>query len=419
MSGNPPPDGSPDSGPPQQPPAQQPGQYPPAQYPPQAYPPQQQYPPQAQYLPQQPYPPAAYPAPPYQPGWAPVVPDLPKPGSMPIGPNDLGRTFGSTFGTLRALWKPVLVAVAPVVVLTAILVGTLGTAIARLAPTLGDRMDGVDSVSGFIRAVPHFLALTTAGSLGYSVIAIYAFAVVVGTARAAGRAIVGDHVPAMFIVQSAARALPRVLTWIGVWAVVVLVFAAMGLLAFLASSESSQRIAYSGIVALVAGLVGVAADAVFALKLGFVIPAMMLEPRTADPCTGVVTAGPARPLGLIHAARRSWKLTTDRVWRTFGITLLIGLLVGLAPAIINQILSVSASVTTAAIGGPAVYVIAYTIYLTAVAGLYQVAAMVQTIGQTVLYTDARIRDEGLAQAILDHAANGSPADPWVRWHERY
>jgi hypothetical protein len=43
------------------------------------------------------------------PGWPPgypVVPELPKPGSMPIGPNDLGKTFGSTFGTLRTLWKP-------------------------------------------------------------------------------------------------------------------------------------------------------------------------------------------------------------------------------------------------------------------------------------------------------------------------
>jgi len=43
------------------------------------------------------------------PGWPPgypVVPELPKPGSMPIGPNDLGKTFVSTFGTLRTLWKP-------------------------------------------------------------------------------------------------------------------------------------------------------------------------------------------------------------------------------------------------------------------------------------------------------------------------
>jgi len=305
--------------------------------------------------------------------------------------------------------EALLVAVAPVVVLTAILVGTLGTAIARLAPTIGARMDGVDSVSDFIRAVPHVVALTTAGSFGYDVIAIYALAVVVGTARAAGRAIVGDRVPAMFIVASAERALPRVLTWFGVCAVVVVVFAGLGLLAFLASSEASQRIAYISIVALVAGIVGAAVDVVVALNLGFVMPAMMLEPRTADPSTGVVTAGPSR----------SWKLTTGRAWRTFGITWLIGLLAGLAPGIISATLNLGESLTTVPIGGRAVYVVAYTIYFTVVVGLYQVAVMVQTICQTVLYTDARIRDEGLAPAILDHAANGSPADPWVRWHERY
>ena len=407
MSGTPPPDGSPYG---------DPAQYPPAQYPPQ----QPQYP--TQYPPQQPHPQASYPAPPYQPGWPPgypVVPELPKPGSMPIGPNDLGKTFGSTFGTLRALWKPVLVAVAPIVVLTAILVGILGIAIARLAPTIGARMDGVNSVGDFIRAVPHVVALTTAGSFGYVVIAICALAVIVGTARAAGRAIAGDRVPAMFIVGSAARALPRVLTWVGVCAVVVVVFAGLGLLAFLASNEASQRIAYFSIVALVAGLVGFAAEVVFVLKLEFLVPAMMLEPRTADPSTGVVTAGRSRPLGLIHAARRSWKLTTGRAWRTFGITLLIGLLAGLAPGIISEILNVGVSLTTVAIGGRAVYVVAYTIYFTVVVGLYQVAVMVQTISQTVLYTDARIRDEGIAPAILDHAATGSPADPWVRWHERY
>jgi len=52
-------------------------------------------------------------------------------------------------------------------------------------------------------------------------------------------------------------------------------------------------------------------------------------------------------------------------------------------------------------------------------GLDLLAVMIQTLGQTVLYTDARIRDEGIAPAILDNAETGSPADPWVRWHERY
>lgn len=421
-------DGSGDSNPAQQPPAQYPPvqyppvQYPPAQYPPAQYPPQQAYPQPGGYAQPSPYPQGPYPPQsPYQPGWPgyPVVPDLPKPGSMPIGPNDLGKTFGSTFGTLRTLWKPVLVAAAPVAVLTAMLVGTLGTVIARLGPTISDRIDDVDSFGDFVRAVPHFTALIMAGTLGYFVIAVYALAVIVGTARAAGRAIAGDRVPAMYIVQSAGRALPRVLTWVGICVVAALVVAALGLLAFVALSETSQRIAYFGIVALVVGLVAIAFEVVFVLKLEFLIPAMMLEPRTADPSTGVVTSSSSRPLGLIQAARRSWTLTNGRVWRTVGISLLLALLVGLAPGIINEILNLATSLITAAVDGRVVYVLGYTAYFTVVVSLNVLAVMAQTIGQTILYADARIRDEGVAPAILDHAETGSPADPWVRWHERY
>jgi hypothetical protein len=413
MSGRPPFDGSvsgaPDGDrapyPPQQYPAQQP-------YPPQQPYPAQQYPPQ-----QQPYPGASY-----QPGWPPgypVVAAMPKPGSMPIGPNDLGATFGSTFGTLRALWKQILVAVAPAVGLTAILVATLGAVVARVGPTIGDRVEDVGSVGEFIDAVPQAVPVAIAGSLGYALIGAYALAVVAGTARAAGRAITGDRVPATFIIRSAGRALPRVLTWIGIVAVFVVGVAAFGLLAFLASSETSQRVAYIGIVVLVAAVVSVAAQVLFALKLSLLVPAMMLEPRSADPASGVVSAGPARALGLVQAARRSWKLTTGRVWRTFGITLLIGLAVGIAPAVLGEILNLGTSLSTGVVGGSAIYVVAYTLYFAVVVGLNLAAAMVQTIGQTVLYTDARIRDEGISQAILDHASTGSPADPWVRWHERY
>lgn len=401
MSGNPPFDGPPG---PQYPAPQQ-------QYPAQQYPPQQPYPPQ-----QQPYPP------PYQPGWAPGYPVIaapPKPGSMPIGPNDLGATFGSTFGTLRALWKQLLVAVAPAVVATALLVATLGTVIAGLAPSIEDRVEDVDSVSEFLDAVPQVVTLTIVGSLGYLLIAVYALAIVAGTARAAGGAIAGDRLAPTAIVRSAGHALPRVLTWMVIVAVFVIAVSGLGVLAFLASSETSQRVAYIGTVVVVAAVVGFAAQVVFSLKLILLVPAMMLEPRSADPSTGAVSAGPARTLGLLQAARRSWKLTTGRVWRTFGITLLIGLAVGVAPAVLSQILNLGSSFSTGVVGGRAVYVIAYTVYFSAVVGLNLVAAMAQTIGQTVLYTDARIRDEGVSQAILDHAATGSPADPWVRWHERY
>ncbi len=363
--------------------------------------------------PQQPYP---------QPGWPPsyaVAPVLPKPGSMPIGPNDFGSAFGSTFGTFRSMWKPILVAIAPAMALTAILVATLGTVIARLGPTIVERMHDVDSIGAFVRAVPHFTALVMSGSLGYALIGMYCLAVLAGTARTAGRAIAGDHVPAMSIVSGAVRALPRVLTWIGICAVLAVVVAALGLLAFVASSETSQRIAFVSIVALVVGLVGFALQVVLALKLGFLVPAMMLEPRAADPSTGVVSSNPARPLGLLRAARRSWELTTGQVWRTFGIGLLIGLLAAVAPAVISEILNVASSLLTATARSAAVYVIAYTLYFTLVVGLNLLAVMVQAIGQTVLYTDARIRDEGIGPAILDHAGTGSPADPWVRWHERY
>jgi len=413
MSGTPRLDGAPDGSP-----FGDPVRHAQGQYPPQApHLPQGQYPPQEYLLPQ-----GQYPQPPFQPGWPPaypIAPSLPKPGSMPIGPNDFGAAFGSTFGTFGTMWKPILVAVAPAMAATAIVVTSLGTVIGRLSPTIGNRLDTVDSVSDFIRAVPHLWAMVAGASLGYALIGIYALAVIAGTARSAGRAITGDRVPATHIVRSGARALPRVLTWVAVCAVPVVVVAALGLLAFVASSETSQRIAYFGILALVVAIVGSAVQIVFVLKLEFLIPAMMLEPRSADPATGVVTSGPSRPLGLIHAARRSWTLTTGRVWRTFGITLLMSVLVSAGPAVVNQIVNVATSVVTTASRSAAVFVIAYAVYFTLVVGLNLIAVMVQTIAQTVLYTDARIRDEGVAPAILDHAETGSPADPWVRWHERY
>ncbi|MFP5328338.1 MAG: hypothetical protein ACLGHT_12750, partial [Acidimicrobiia bacterium] len=90
-------------------------------------------------------------------------------------------------------------------------------------------------------------------------------------------------------------------------------------------------------------------------------------------------------LGPIEAMRRSWRLTKNRYWQVLGIALLSGFIANALGSILSQIPTLAAMF----VGGPFAWVIA------ALAGVVasMLSAPIVTIVATLVYFDARIRNE--------------------------
>ncbi|MFD5225041.1 hypothetical protein ACFWHT_05390 [Microbacterium sp. NPDC058342] len=125
---------------------------------------------------------------------------------------------------------------------------------------------------------------------------------------------------------------------------------------------------------------------------------------------------------------RSWRLIRGRFWPAFGITALIGLIMGLAvqvvafPAsILSTVLTgllapTGASEPTEYVGVIAVNVLPQVLVL----AVQAISIVVQGTGATLIYLDSRMRYEALDQALIRHvdlSAQGTPddqlGDPYV------
>jgi hypothetical protein len=194
-------------------------------------------------------------------------------------------------------------------------------------------------------------------------------------------------------------------------------------------------------------LVGVVVGGVFALIVGGVIAVAILVP---DPATivGVVLVAVVLMLGLgvvgawlgtklalvpsaivlervgvLAAVGRSWRLTTGHFWRTFGLILLVGMILSFAAQVVVQpvsflgtilamILDPTAGETYLAITvGTTVVTLVLSILIGAITSVVQAALI------AVIYIDLRMRTEGLDLELERHVEArdaGLPvADPYL------
>lgn len=348
-----------------------------------------------------PLPPGPVPPPPPGPyGYAPHPaaaasgrPWAPKPGIIPLRPLGVGEILDGAFTALRWNPKPILI---PAVIL-AVIEGVLTSVFTLL---------GVQTILSQARVAQQGpqQAAGTVGVLGitYGVLGIAAFlgtAVLTGlVTQVIGQAVLGRKET----LGGAWRATRSRIGPVIAALLLAIVFIGLGLAAAIALCVgigfglAAVHVAPLGIVlGIVLGLAAVVFAVMVAIRWMFAIPVVVLE-----------HAGPLKALG------RSWRLVRGSWWRVFGISLLVSLIVSFVSAIIRTPFQVGDIFTT--VGGPGGTgatggVSTAGVILSAVGVIISTALTgpLQAGAQVVLYTDLRMRREGMDIALQSAVATGA------------
>jgi len=341
---------------------------------------------------------------PNAPGWTPPPP----PGLIPLRPLGLGDVLAASFKVMRRNPKPTYGFAVVYGVITAVILGGLSAfatqeLLARV--TFASTAAMQDIASGtVVGAVVLFIVTVLAGyALGAVPQGIIALEVARGT--------IGDKSTLRSLWDGAKGRIWALVGWFLLIAVVGTVYAGIiitvGLTPLLTGSGGVQDVLGAiGLVVLL-GLLGVVPAVWIGTKLAYV-PAVLIVERAT----------------LGRAIARSWVLTDQRFWRTFGTLLLLTLMLNVAISIVTMPIQLIASLFLgivaptgteesllwgALVVGTVVEVVS-TVFVA-------VATVALAAAPTLLYIDARIRKEGL-DVVLQHAAEEraagrDPGDPYA------
>lgn len=348
--------------------------------------------------------PPAFPPPAAPQGWTPP----PKPGLIPLRPLTFGTLLGASFQVLRRNPRP-----------------TFGFAllVTGLIYVVGLGVVGFVTFFAFSRiqfanSSADADALT-AGSVGVVILsAIVPLALaIVGSAIVQGvislevaRATLGEKLRLSGLWRAAKGRIGTLIGWSAILTVAVLVVVAIaaGLIALL--------VAFGGTAGLVAGvLLG------FLLGAAFVALAVWLGTKLAL----VPSAIMLERLSLRDAIARSWSLTKGYFWKTFGILILVAVIINIVSSIVatplqlvvgfgTSFLAPNGSNDALVAGFIVVYV--FTIVFAVVFGA--IGAVVQGATPALLYIDIRMRKEGLDLELsrfveARQAGDASVPDPYL------
>jgi hypothetical protein len=346
------------------------------------------------------------------PGWTPP----PKPGLVPLRPMTLGTILGGAFQTLRrnpsATLAPALIlTVAVAVIQTLASVGFLSRYFGAVTDlSTGNRvspsqLDGITSsaVSGFIGVL---LTSLLAGLLTLVVTAIVEAIVTVQVASST----LGARLRLGGLWRRLRGRRGAVIGWAALTGAAVLL--SLGIVTIALVGIGLTGSAGVGIAVLLGLLLGAGLLVVFVwlwVKLGFVPAAIVLERAS-----------------IRESMRRSWRLTNGAFWRTFGIRLLVLVMISVATSIVTTpitllfslggvILQPNGSPSSALTGT----LVVSTIVSQGVTAIVSAVGLVLTTSTTaLLYLDQRMRQEGLdldlARFVERRAAREQGlADPYL------
>jgi membrane-anchored glycerophosphoryl diester phosphodiesterase (GDPDase) len=352
----------------------------------------------------QPGPPPVGPAYGYRPTPPPAWTPPPKPGLIPLRPLGFGTLLGAPFQVLRrnpkATFGSALLVQAVTVLVTLVVVGAVTFfALGRIESAPVEDQDAVEA--GAIVAI----VLSALVPLALSIVAsaLLQGVIVLEVARAT----LGEKLRLAALWRQVGRRVWPLVGWILLLTVALLVGVLLVAgLVFVCALLGGGWIALAVIVGVVGGLGLIAAYAWVNTKTALVPSLIVLE-----------------RLRIWAAVRRSWSLTTGFFWRTLGVLLLIGLIVGVISQIVTTPLTLLFSAATALIDPnasfeayiPAGVLYLLTILVTLVVGA--VAAVVQSAAVALIYIDLRMRKEGLdleLQRFVEAAPGSAPADPYLR-----
>lgn len=313
-------------------------------------------------------------------GWAPP----PKPGLIPLRPLTLGDILGAAFKTLRRNPKPTfgmsLLLQGLVMVITLVVMGAVTViAISRTemaSPEDADAVAAGATATILLSAIIPFLFSLVASGLMQGIVVLEV-----------ARGTLGEKLTFRQLWALAKGRLWALIGWVLLVTVVVLVAATavvLGIIA-LATQFGDAGLAIGILIGILAVLGAVVLWAWLSTKLALVPSALMIERRT-----------------LRQAMARSWQLTGGYFWRTFGILLLVAVILNVASQIVSTPVSIVFSLiipmmtvggdpTAALIGAAVTYLalVAVTLVITAI------TLVVQGAATALVYLDLRIRKEGL------------------------
>lgn len=325
--------------------------------------------------------------------WTPA----PKKGIIPLHPLTFGMLLGKSFAALRhnpkVLFGFGVVIQLAVVVLSATVMGLVFV-------TTFTRLDSLSPASADFEAVfAGTIAMNIVAGLAVGLASIAFTALMQGVVAAEiGFAAIGvkaslgtlwrKMIPSFWRLAAFAS-----LSVIFIFGVIVIVFLIVA--GFIAGGLGGSGEAIAGVVILVVLIVIATLPLVVWLttKLLLVPSILVLERATFR-----------------DALVRSWRLTRGRFWVAWGVTFLIGAIMGIAMQVVNlpasilgamfgSVLAPTGSMDTAEIVGFVFALLAPQVLLLV---LQAIALVVQSTAGALVYLDSRMRYEGLDQALISH-----------------
>jgi len=344
-------------------------------------------------------PPAAQPSP----GWTPA----PKPGLIPLRPIEFGTLLGASFQLLRRNPKPTFGASLLIQTISTLLSIVILGAITFFAVSRASSSSSAD------------LDLIGAGNVG--------LAIVGGLVTVALSVVASAMLQGIIVVEVTRQTLGEKSTFRQLWARVkgrVPALAGWSLLVGLAITLAIGVLA--GLIALLAitlGPVGVALAVLVGIVGGLALVAIFVWVGTK--LSLVPSAISIERLGIGAAIRRSWSLTTGSFWRTFGIELLVLVMLNFASQVISFPLSFVGGIVIGLVdpngqmSGTTIVVVILigivTVGLTLV--ITAITVVVQSGSTALIYLDRRIRTEALDLELISytearHSGDNSVPDPF-------
>jgi hypothetical protein len=334
-------------------------------------------------------------------GWTPP----PRPGLFPLRPLDFGTIFSTVFRVLRRNPRPIFGVAVGLTALASFLTGAAVSIIALVATDRVARAAPADAEAIALGAG----ALIIISAVATGALSVVATAILQGiVAIEVASASLGER---LSIRQIVARGRGRWGALIG-WSLLLTAAVAVTLVALLALVVGMLALGdVNGLVwGLLLGIAGGLGMLVLGfwlwIKLVFVAPTLMLERRTLG--RGIV---------------RAWTLVRGRFWRTFGILLLLTFIVQTAAGVVTAPFNLGAifagtlvNPTGDATADLTVLIGTNLVAVALGAVVGAVGAVLTSAAATLLYVDARMRDEGLdldLQRATEARASGTEAnDPY-------
>ena len=337
-----------------------------------------------------------------QPGWTPP----PKPGLIPLRPLDLGTILGASFRVLRRNPKPtfgaaLLIQGSVYLLLILAVAGVSFTAVSRVNSSTSQNTDQIAAGA---------TGLIVVASIIPALLAVIASAVLQGIiVLEVSSGTVGEKLTLRALLTKARGRIGALIGWAAlvVLALTVVLGVIVVIIVLLVVSLGTGGIIAAVLIGFLASI-GLAVVYVWlSTKLALVSSVLMIE-----------------RLSIREAVARSWSLTEGYFWRTFGITLLVAVIIGFVSQVASIPLSIVTQFATVLFDpqgqkGSGVTVLLVVVGLLAVViavVIRSITSVVQSATTGLIYLDLRIRKEGLDLELVRYveakqSGNANAVDP--------